>query len=429
MRMLFSLFIFLPLILSQSLEQGYAKKNDFLGFRGELHEKLKGFKSKTDDEKDKILKKLDSSISDLNKEIKDPVKRREIVDLMKNILEINQYMKYRDCNQEDENCRNEKKRLMNNLLAAFQDNFGKCEVTYKRAIDLTSNTHSNLVAFTSIIQSIADNKEFIEKSKINTIVDIIDCLKETKFNDIIDEIEKQYNHNPQIVPNIRDSQKKILENALSELKGSDGTNNLSLEPGYAKANNFLGLRAELLDKLKDFQSKTDDEKDKILKKLDGSITDLNEEIKDPVKRREIVELMKKILEINQYMGYRVCNQEDENCRNKKKRLMNNLLAAVQDNLGKCDVTYDRVTKLTDNTHSNLVALTLIIQSIIDNKEFIEKGETDIIVDIINCLKVTKFNDIMDKIADQYNGNTYIVPYLKDSQKKTLEDALSKLNGF
>ena len=129
------------------------------------------------------------------------------------------------------------------------------------------------------------------------------------------------------------------------------------------------------------------------------------------------------------MGYRICNQEDENCRNEKKRLMNNLLAAVQDNFGKCDVTYERVTKLTSNTHSNLVALTLIIQSIVDNKDFIEKSKTDIIIDVINCLKESKFNDIMDKIEEQYKSNTYIVQNIKDSQKLTLENALSKLNGF
>ena len=139
--------------------------------------------------------------------------------------------------------------------------------------------------------------------------------------------------------------------------------------------------------------------------------------------------MKKILEINQYMGYRICNQEDENCRNEKKRLMNNLLEAVQDNFGKCEIIYERVTKLTSNTHSNLVAFTLIIQSIVDNKDFIEKSKTDIIIDVINCLKETKFNDIMDKIEDQYKSNTYIVQNIKDSQKLTLENALSKLNGF
>ena len=73
LRILFALFIALPL-LSLSLEPGNAKTNDFSGFQWELFEETTDFKSKTDEEKDKILKELDDSISDLNREIKIPKK-------------------------------------------------------------------------------------------------------------------------------------------------------------------------------------------------------------------------------------------------------------------------------------------------------------------------------------------------------------------
>ena len=42
-RMLFALFIALP-ILSLSLKPGKAEKNDFLGFRGQIYEKVKALK-------------------------------------------------------------------------------------------------------------------------------------------------------------------------------------------------------------------------------------------------------------------------------------------------------------------------------------------------------------------------------------------------
>ena len=69
-RILFALFVTLPLIFSQSLEPGYAKPNKFHNVMGDILDKLDVFNSKTDEEKDKILKELDISISDLNAEIK-----------------------------------------------------------------------------------------------------------------------------------------------------------------------------------------------------------------------------------------------------------------------------------------------------------------------------------------------------------------------
>ena len=62
--------------------------------------------------------------------------------------------------------------------------------------------------------------------------------------------------------------------------------------------------------------------------------------------------------------------------------MNNILAVVEDNFGKCEVTIDRMTKLTKDTNMNFVVLNLLIQAIIDNKDFIERSKLDIIVNII-----------------------------------------------
>ena len=225
-RILFTLFITLPLIFSLSPEEGYAKPNEFREVGGEISKKIKAFKSKSDEEKDKILKELDSSISDLNEKIKKYISEKkkypkgEIIVLMKNILYINLYMKNRGCKKEDKNCINEKKMLMNNLLIAVQYNLGKCPVTIEHITKLTGNTHANLIALTSLIQSIVDNKDLIEKSKINIIVNIINCLTE-RIDDYMKLIEKQYKHNPHIAPHLRKSHIEDMTNALSELNGFD----------------------------------------------------------------------------------------------------------------------------------------------------------------------------------------------------------------
>ena len=114
-RMLFALFVTLPLILSQSLEPGYAKPEKFLNVMGNILDKLDVFNSKTDEEKDKILKELESSITGLNEEIKKYIAENQktpnvdVIDLMKQLIEINHLLQNRVCNQGDQRCVDEKK--------------------------------------------------------------------------------------------------------------------------------------------------------------------------------------------------------------------------------------------------------------------------------------------------------------------------------
>ena len=70
MRMLFALFITLPLIFSLAMVPGFAQSNNFQAIIQELNQSLEDFNSKTEEEKDKFLKELDNSISDLNEKIK-----------------------------------------------------------------------------------------------------------------------------------------------------------------------------------------------------------------------------------------------------------------------------------------------------------------------------------------------------------------------
>ena len=254
MRMLLALFITLPLILSLSIVPENAKPKKINNVMGEILDKLKSFNSKTEEEKDKILKELDSSISDLNKEIKKYISEKKeypndkIIDLMEKILEMNHYMRNRVCKQGDENCSNEKKRLMNNLLDVVEDNFGKCEVTIEHVIKLTSNTHSNLIQFTLVIQAIVDNKDLIEKSKTEIIINLINCLS-NRIDDYMKLIEKQYTYNSRIVKYLRKNNIEALQEALLKLNSFDGKEEAKLS--FEKREDIYEEILDILKEIKD----------------------------------------------------------------------------------------------------------------------------------------------------------------------------------
>ena len=144
----------------------------------------------------------------------------------------------------------------------------------------------------------------------------------------------------------------------------------------------------------EFKEKTDEEKEKILKDLENSISDLNEQIKVYIQEKKespkekVLDLMKQVIEIGKYMKHKVCNKEDKNyevCRGFKRKLMSNLLDVIEDNFGKCELTFEYVINLTEMPFVNLQYLTVLINSVIDNIDSIEKNKAEILSDLIKCL--------------------------------------------
>ena len=169
---------------------------------------------------------------------------------------------------------------------------------------------------------------------------------------------------------------------------------ITIDPEELQKSIFMKVDKDQIKKKEDFMTKTEEEKDKILKELDKSILDLNEKIKKYISEKneypndDIVDLMNKIMEINAYMEAKVCNQQDNNynnCINEKKRFMKNLLSAVEDNFGKCDVTLEHVNKLTNYVIYNLSLLNKLNEYIIKNIDYMEKSQADIITNILVCL--------------------------------------------
>ena len=205
---------------------------------------------------------------------------------------------------------------------------------------------------------------------------------------------------------------------------------LPLILGYATHNNFNNVMEDALEKADVFDSKSNQEKDKILKELVSSISDLNEQIKKYTSEKkespddDIVDLMKQLLEINLYFRKRVCNRFKK-CVNLQKSLMNDIIAVVEDNFGECPVTIEHITTLTKDTNMNLLALTLVIQSIVDNKTIIDKSKIDIIKNILNCL-IDRFNDYFPKIEEQFKNKAFMIRFSRDNHLENFRKTLSKL---
>ena len=304
MRMLFALFITLPLILSLSLEPGYAETNKIENIMGEVFEKLKSFNSKTDEEKDKMIKELDSSILDLNKEIKNYISEKKekpygkIIDLMRKMHVMNHYLKNRVCNQGDENCSNEKKRLMNNIIAVLEDNFKECPVTIEYINKLSSDTYANLSLHILLIQSIIENKDFMEKSKRKVISSLLGCIGD-QMNDYWPGVVAKYGKDgdPDSVKFLKEDLSKTLLKEIFKLYEDSSSSSVS-----ESSSNLL------LEKER--------ERERLREKVFGEIIDILKEIKESKKDKTLVIIVSCLATITILIGgfllYRFIRRKNSN---------------------------------------------------------------------------------------------------------------------
>ena len=293
MRMLFALFITLPLILSLSLEPGYAETNKIENIMGEVFEKLKSFNSKTDEEKDKMIKELDSSILDLNKEIKNYISEKKekpygkIIDLMRKMHVMNHYLKNRVC-----------KRLMNNIIAVLEDNFKECPVTIEYINKLSSDTYANLVLHILLIQSIIENKDFMEKSQRKVISSLLGCIGD-QMNDywpgVVAKLGKD--GDPDSVKFLKEDLSKRLLEAIIKLYEDSSSSSVS-----ESSSNLL------LEKER--------ERERLREKVFGEIIDILKEIKESKKDKTLVIIVSClatiIILIGGFLLYRFIRRKNSN---------------------------------------------------------------------------------------------------------------------
>jgi hypothetical protein len=148
-------------------------------------------------------------------------------------------------------------------------------------------------------------------------------------------------------------------------------------------------------KIKDFMNKAEAEKQQIMENLNSEISALQQKIKDDIAQKkedfenELKNLIEKGTEVAKYLSYKVCDiaqMDYEDCRNNKKQLLLNLLNAVKENFGQCSVVIQQITKLTESAELNLKYILFLINAITENPDAIEKGKTQVVYDILNCLE-------------------------------------------
>ena len=211
MRILVALFITLPLFLSVDVEPQKEEKKDYLDSALEIEHREEDFKKKTEEEKDKILKDLESTISDLREKIKLDISEKKnpnekIIELLKKGVELSRCMEYKVCNKEDKNCESNKMKLMNPLLDAIQDNFGQCPVTMQHIKTLTENTFFTFQFINVLINTIVKNADYVDPNKKKIISELINCL--------LTNIDEYF---PIMIAKI--NTKKMTEEDINEIKG------------------------------------------------------------------------------------------------------------------------------------------------------------------------------------------------------------------
>ena len=211
MRILVALFVTLPLFLSVDVEPQKEEKKDYLDSALEIEHRVEDFKKKTEEEKDKILEDLESTISDLREKIKVDISEKKepnekIIELLKKGVEFTRCMEYKVCNKEDKNCESNKMKLMNPLLDAIQDNFGQCPVTMQHIKTLTENTFFTFQFINVLINTIVKNADYVDPNKKKIISELINCL--------LTNIDEYF---PIMIAKI--NTKKMTEEDINEIKG------------------------------------------------------------------------------------------------------------------------------------------------------------------------------------------------------------------
>ena len=153
--------------------------------------------------------------------------------------------------------------------------------------------------------------------------------------------------------------------------------------------------------IQNFIKKSEVEKNQFISDLNDQIANIQKEIetkKDNI-QTQIKQVMEKATETAKYVSYIVCDaakMDYEECRNDKKKLLSNLLGVVQENFGECSTIVGEITKLSENFELNLKYLLFLANAISENPDALEKGKSQIVYDILNCLQ-DKFEEYWPKI--------------------------------
>ena len=167
--------------------------------------------------------------------------------------------------------------------------------------------------------------------------------------------------------------------------------------------------------MEEFIKKTEKDKDKYINTLSKKVEESYSKIKNDMKKgtakyqNELKTLIEKTTETANALKYKLCDiskEENKQCINNKKNIFKNLLNIIQENFGKCSIIVNEILNLSENIEKNLKYFLFLSISLTENPDLIQKGTSQIIYDIINCLQ-EKFEylwpSINNKISNKKEG--------------------------
>ena len=161
----------------------------------------------------------------------------------------------------------------------------------------------------------------------------------------------------------------------------------------------------------DFIKKTDKEKDKYIETMTTTVQELYEQIKIGVDKgsqtvkKEVTNLIEKTTETAKILSLKICDLtkiDYQQCYIDKKKIFSNLMKIVDENFGKCSILVNQIFTLSENPEKNLKYFLIMIISLTENPDAIEKGTSLIIYDMINCIQ-EKFPQIWTSIDDKISS--------------------------
>ena len=156
--------------------------------------------------------------------------------------------------------------------------------------------------------------------------------------------------------------------------------------------------------MSEFIKKTEKEKDKYLDILSNKVKESYNKVKAGIKKggenikEEMKELIETTTETAKTLSYKVCDMvksDYDKCFNNKKKIFNDLIQIVDENFGQCSKIVNEIHNLSDNIEFNLKYFLFLAISLSENPDIIQKGTSQIVYDVINCLKEKIPNLISD----------------------------------
>ena len=187
---------------------------------------------------------------------------------------------------------------------------------------------------------------------------------------------------------------------------------------------------DIQDKVEQFGKMANEAQIEVMKKLNSTVQSAIEKVKQS--KENLKTFVEKSIETAKYLANRDCSmyasaksstEEDTinassyaSCRNSKKYMLSQIIDVIKEKL-QCSTIFETVVSgLSDNPEENLKYLLFLINEVTSSPEALEKGTSQAVYDLANCLK-ENFEPLWEKVQN----------YLVDTKSylNTTVDAIKK----